>query len=413
MRRILFTTLVLGLLSGCPGSSSSGAASGDTAPAPREVKPLTETSRAKLREVGEAFAAALSAEDLDAAARFWDGAGLWSRVADGLDLSSEVERQAKRSFIAQFKAKGGVPLYELAGQRVDFRRINEDPKQGALLLLRGILPDGSLLYAECLVDDPDAAEPKLIDVYAYANGEFVSRTARRLMAPQLAEASRAPLSKLLGGTSEDSKHFPKLQSAMESLHAGDAQGALQTLDALPASIRRQKSVLIMRLRAASVLYDPAQVPPVGEEAYLAVLGEMKDALSTDPRAQLLLTDYHLLKQDYDAFHASLETLEGAVGEDAYLTLLHATGYYQAEEHEKAVELGFAALEQEPELDEQLRLNLVDFLLAAERYEELADMLRELTARYGYAWDVAEEPSFDGFLESEPGKAWWKEHQAGE
>jgi len=413
MRRILFTTLVLGLLSGCPGSSSSGSSSGDTAPAPREVKPLTETSRAKLRTLGEDFAATLSADDLEAAARFWDAAGLWGRVADGLDLSGEVARQAKRSFIAQFKAKGGVPLHELAGVRVDFRRINEDPEQGALLLLRGILPEGGLLYAECLVDDPDAAEPKLIDVYAYANGEFVSRTARRLMAPQLAEASRTSLSKLLGGASEDSKHFPKLQSAMESLQSGDPQSALQTLDALPAAIRRQKSVLIMRMRAANALYDPSQEPPVGEEAYLAVLGELKDALSTDPRAQLLLTDYHLLKQDYAAFHTSLETLEGAVGEDAYLTLLHATGYHQAKEHETAVEFGLEALEQEPALDEQIRLNLVDFLLAAERYEETAEQLRELTARYGYAWDPHADSSFAPFLESEPGQAWWEEHQAGE
>ena len=179
MRIVPFVfTLGCCLLSGCPSSGSS-AAPPDAAPNDRVVKALTEADRARLRELGERFATALSAKDLDTVSSYWDLDGLWDRVVEGLSVSDAINRQAKAGFLSSMREANHTPLFELAGCTVSFRKINEDPKQGALLLFRAFQGDGSLVYVECLVDDPSATSPRFIDVYAYANGEFVSRTSRR------------------------------------------------------------------------------------------------------------------------------------------------------------------------------------------------------------------------------------------
>ncbi|MEZ5304865.1 MAG: hypothetical protein R3F11_30080 [Verrucomicrobiales bacterium] len=417
MRPLFFVACLAASIASCSdpgtapgGGSGSASASPAAAPAAKKVPHvLTQTERDNLMDLGDAFAKAVSAGDNDAMGKLWNVDVLWDRIADGIAIPKSDLAKSGIEFKSGMKAKGASPLGDIAGMPCSFRMIREDDQEGPSLLFRLLPESGGVNYFECQIDDLAADHPKICDAFVFLSGELLSNTVKRLLAPLLAQESKTPLQKLFSEKDPLSEHQDAILKAMASLRSGDPEAALNTLDALPASVRSNKFVLIFRFNAVSQLYDTSQDPPPFEKEYLAAIGELKTHLSGDPRSQLLLIDYHLLNGDYEAFYQSLDKLAEVVGNDGYVEYLRATGLSQEGKHEAALASGKRAVDFEPE-NEAIHLGIVDVLVGAGKFQETADQLVFLQEEYGYQFDFAGMVEMEAFLNSEPGRAWLDRQQ---
>ncbi|HLF91971.1 MAG TPA: hypothetical protein VJB14_00790, partial [Planctomycetota bacterium] len=105
-----------------------------------------------------------------------------------------------------------------------------------------MISEGGLNYQEFLLEDS-----RIVDVYPYIQGEWMSETLRRLCTVALA-------SDPAGGGLKDNeymKNLPAIQKMTALQNGGKSAEALAVYAALPASLRKEKSLLLARYQMAS------------------------------------------------------------------------------------------------------------------------------------------------------------------
>src|SRR5262249_26702303 len=146
------------------------------------------------------------------------------------------------------------------------------------------------------------------------SGELVSQTMRNVYLPVATHDSRGILEKLVGSEQEFMKNFPKITQMANDLKEGKNQAVSDTFRQLPASVQKEKLVLLLRLRAAQNL---------DESIYTAAIEDIRKHYPNDPSIDLLSIDYYFMKKQYAKSLECIDRLDKAVAGDPQLQVTRA------------------------------------------------------------------------------------------
>ena len=206
----------------------------------------------------------------------------------------------------------GNLLNNLSAGDYRFLSVEETP-EGATAHMRLIPADGSLNYHRLTIGRNAGQQPVAVDVYVYVSGEPLSHTLGRMVG------------QLSGGSDANSLAVAQgMQRASAALQTGKPATAEAILSALPPRWQKQKSIMQMRIVAASGI--AAQKILAGKPIGNAYRQAVEAFQTTFPKADnlpLLLMDYHFLEKDFPKAAKTVDQLDQQVGGDPYLNLIRA------------------------------------------------------------------------------------------
>ncbi len=267
------------------------------------------------------------------------------------------------------------------------------------LLFRS-LGDGGVNYMELLVA-PAGTSVKVVDIYSYFTGEPMSRTFRRLFVNAMAQQPGF-LDRLMKKENEYVKNLPKIQAITRQINAGQPAEALKAIAALPALLRSDKTLLVLRLQAAA---------QVGEKECMAALEDFRKACPDDPALDFLSIDALFLARRFDEVRKAVDRLDKRLGGDPYLEVFRANSHIEEGEFEKAKTHARAAIEKDETLLDPY-WTMITISLREKLYGETAAWLTRIEAAGVELADLTTVPDYAGFVKS-PAYAKWKKSRAKE
>lgn len=274
---------------------------------------------------------------------------------------------------------------------------NERPQ----LVFRCLSEEGALNYHILELERPRSPRIRVVDMFVMMSGEKMSETLRRIYLAAAAGADRSLLARLTLGESVWIKHAKDVQNLSQLTMAGDSKGAQKLYESLPEALKQEKTILMMRLMAAS---------GDDEKVYLSAIEAFEKRFPNDPSLALVSIDGFVLKKQPRKAIDSLAKLDRFVGGDPYLLLLQAGQYLELKDKDKARALARKTIEQEPSLS-----NSYDFLLGMSLEEkDYAETVRllgltEKNLKVNMLEAVKDAEEYAQFLESSAGKKWKEDH----
>jgi hypothetical protein len=230
------------------------------------------------------------------------------------------------------------------------------------------------------------------DVFSFRQGVWISE----LIAAN-ATGSAGPTD-FLGPSS---KH-PEVLAAQDTLRSGDRAAALAAIDALPAAVRKERGVQMLRVRSAAGL---------SADQYKQALTEIAQTFPDDPAIALISIDGALDVDDFDRAIQWIDTLEKTIGVDAYLESTRTVALIRKGDLDKALAAADAAVTLEPTLTRALEIKL-DVLIAKKQWDQVLAVMTELETHHGTRFDVAKlraQPHLAELVQS-PAFATWLEQR---
>ena len=201
--------------------------------------------------------------------------------------------------------------------------------------------EGGLNYHDIILVKKDG-RVRIADIYVFISGEYMSATMRRPVLPVITRHEKSPLTKLLTGESEYVKSFAHIMSMTDAIRAGKPDEALAIYGKLPASVQRDKSVMLLRFNAATRKgSDSAE--------YRQAMADMERLFLDDPCLPLLALDLYMLRKDYAKAFKAIDTIEKATGDKAYTDFLRGNIYYMQHKLGQARAALELSIKQEPAL----------------------------------------------------------------
>jgi MFS family permease len=242
---------------------------------------------------------------------------LTDRMFGGRGFSRQTLNAARRGVESSLLSPQGVVGQLIAacqrGMTYTFIRTHE--VDGQMRALFRLLGDVGLNYHDMVLILRDG-EIRIADIYVFASGEFLTDTCRRASLPLLAHGDKVAVAKLLTAESDYVKSLPTVEQLGASVAEGNDEQALAIYKQLPASVQKDKTIMLVRLKAA------AAMGPDSSE-YQRALDEMKELIPNDPCLHLLLGDYYVAAREFAKAHACIQALREATGGDDYLDALDA------------------------------------------------------------------------------------------
>lgn len=317
----------------CPAVKSSQTAAPAT---PADQTPTDDECRQ--------FAASMTkaAHDGDAAAfdRLVDWDAILERATAGADDAPEL----RRKFIAGFKSANAVDGISQqivsqvqAGDGYRLLRVDETHGQKrALFRLLG--EDSGVNYHDYILVRQNDGKVRAADVFIFLSGESLSQTVRTTYVNAVVK-STSLRAKLTPGENDYIKHAAKIAEMSAHLREGRFQQVLEGYQQLPDSLKKDKSLLLMRLSAASEL---------DEKAYEQAIDAFQKAYPHDAALQLVSIEREFTRKRYAEARAAIDRLDKLVN-DPYLNVLRASTYVEEQNYERALECARKAAEQEKDL----------------------------------------------------------------
>ena len=317
-----------------------------------------------------------------------------AKATRGLAVSPENIKAFKQGFRRSFSLSRQIfDALQESGTYSLLRLRRVEGRQRALFRMEA---DAGFNYHEYVLSaGPD--DLRVQDVYVYMTGEFLSETIRRHAMNSFA-SSKGFVAKLLGTDRDYLKNLDKMKAMNEHVTRGEFQEGLAVYAKLPASLRVEKTYLIMRLRLALGSGD--------NDAYAKAIEDFEKAHPTDPALDLLSIDGFFLRKEYAKALASVDRLDKRVGGDPYLDVTRADLHIAAGDHAKGRECAARALKKDPGLDDAL-WSLVTVSLHGKDFKETVRLLRRLEKDFGAAPEVESIPLYAEFTKS-PEYAEWKD-----
>lgn len=407
-RRLLRLVAILCLLlAGCggnPASEPSASAVRRTA-----LKPVVAGGAIALPAVTEEECVAF-AESLEAAVLAGDSGGFhaavdWDAILDEVTKDIEADTTQGRGFEKGFRStlsQNGlgsqiVGVVQAGGSYTFIRAHEEDGQFRALFRL--VHPESAgVNYHDMPLHRTAGGSIKAADIYILLSGEFLSQTIRRTYVMAVSSNPGGLLGRLAGWESDFARHVNDCQKMNEAVQAGRGSEALGIYRKLPASLKRDKNVLLVRLRAAQ---------QSGDDEYASAIGAFRRCHPQDPCIDFLSIDGHILRKEYPQALEAVARAEKSVGHDAYFDVLRASIHLLAGEHDAARECAERAAAEEPTLIDA-RWMLVTVSLQEERFEETARLLDRIAWEFGVEFsDLTTVPDYAGFVKSPEYAAWLK------
>jgi hypothetical protein len=385
---------------GFPRAQTKPAASTRAVPAGAAQKKVSEHD---CRQFAQAVVQAVAAGDSAAFNTLIDWDSILKTATAGLGIPdreiSELIRGMRTSVVSEGGLASQLIQNSQAGGQFAFIRTREKHER-QVVLFRFLRPtsQGGVSYYEFAVNrGPDGAS-RAEEVWPYGSAEYISTTIRRMVLPLAASKSRTFLDKLLTDEQDYVRDFPKLVSIIEAMKAGKMKEAVAQLKELRPETRKNKSVLLLRLRAAQEADD---------QEYAATLTEFRKLFPKDPCLDLLSIDYYTINKDFTRALECIDQLEESVGGDPYLTFMRAGVVNERGDRAEARRLANLAIDREPSLQAPYFL-LVGLSLEEKRYDETLALLKKLHATLNVKFDdLTKVPDYAGFAKSPQHAKWLK------
>jgi len=218
--------------------------------------------------------------------------------------------------------------------------------------------------------------------------------------PLVAELNRGRLAKLLGGEGDFEKSLPHLQAMRQAVMAGDGAAAVREYDALPAAVRKDKTIMLLRTTAAA---------KVDRATYHTAMDEYLAAFPNDPSALMVSIDALLAKGKYDELLANLDKLDAALGGDPHLDLLRAAVARKQNDPAKAEALLDKAIAAEPDTRQPYFVR-IELALADRDFDGTARLLTAAERDAHVVWsDLRKVPVYAEFVKSDAYQRWAAAH----
>jgi hypothetical protein len=266
------------------------------------------------------------------------------------------------------------------------------PEDEPHALFRLVQAGGGLNYYDATLVRR-GGEVRAVDVYVYARGESLTRFVRR---DYLLRTASAPGTEIAPADREFIQNRAAIQELEQAAERGDYRSALQTYDDLPAGLRKDKTILAVRLKSAAGL---------GGDKYLSALEDFRKYHPDDACIDLLSVEYFTLQKRRGAALEALDRLDRSVGGDPYLNVLRADTHLQAGDLKKARRFAEKAVDEEPDL-QAAYWSLVTVALREKQFDETVRLLDTLAAKFALRFgDFTKEPEYADFVKSPQYRRW--------
>lgn len=325
------------------------------------------------------------------------------RAAQGLELSSTEREDFLKGFKSSFGF--GAAVCQGIGDAGSYKLLRVREVDGKPRALFRMLSDGGgMNYHDMLLARLPGDQIRVVDVFIYLSGEWLSETVRRAILPLIAEKDRSILGRLVQGESAYVASLVRIQGMSEHVMAGRFREALAAYRELPPEVQRDKTVMLTRFTAAVRLND--------DEVYKAALEDFKTTFPDDPSIELLLVDYYFFRQEYPTVFGIIDRIEKAVGGDPYLHHLRANVAYAMGRLDEARKHAYQAIREEPELQDAYWV-VVTVALEQENHKETAAFLSGLIDRFGIELpDLTTVPEYAKFVKSDVYRDWMAQRRKG-
>jgi len=306
-------------------------------------------------------------------------------------LKSSTEKET--GFTAQFlkNAKQGAQFKHLRSRRREGRPV----VQYRMTLSEG---SGGINYFDFVVKKSADGKVRAVDVYPYLSAEMISAAFRRGVLPIVASLNRSFVDKLLTTEKDYVRDVPKLAEIPALIAQDKNREALAQIKSLRPDTQKDKSVLLLRLRAAQ---------NSDEKEYAAVLEDFQRLYPADPCLDLLLLDHYSMKKEFAKALEGVDRLDKAVGGDPYLNMIRA-GLSEADGNLAAAEkFAERAIKEEPTL---LRAHfyLIGITLLQKKYDATLAALKKQDQTFEIKYnDLTTVPAYAGFVKSPQYQEWLK------
>lgn len=254
-------------------------------------------------------------------------------------------------------------------EEAHFVRVQEKDGQRRALI-RFTRADGAVNYMAFICTRTEGGMT-WTDFFTYLTGEPASAASRRLLLPIAAEMKKTMLQKLTSSESAMLKNIPAMQRGLALIRQQKPAEALEVFRKLPAELRKEKSILLLEMRAAQAL---------DEKEYLQTLETIAKAFPNDATMDFVLFDGEIMRKDFPVALRRLASFEKELGGDAHLHFLRANVHIMQEDWAAAKRSARAALADEPTHFSSYDV-LIQVSLNEKKYSEVADVLTEIETRF--------------------------------
>jgi hypothetical protein len=298
--------------------------------------------------------------------------GQGAALDDAIDVDAILERAyrgldasdaSKREFAAGVKKSfgfGGLISKEIeqSGSYELLRVRKVKGKQRALFRL--ISPSGVNYHDMELEPTRNGKSQRVVDIFIFLSGEWLSETMRRAFLPVVAHEKRGA-----GGAERAFiDNLPKITELSTAVRKGEHARVLAIYKTLPPEVQKDRNVMLMYYQAAS---------KTGDAEYARALSAIQKAFPNDPALDLLLFDDYFLKKNYDGALAAVARVRRALGGDAYLDFLEGNIYYSKGDQAGAKVRLNRAIAAEPDLADPY-WTLITISLEQRQWNETARLL---------------------------------------
>ena len=325
---------------------------------------------------------------------------LWTDIMERSLEGLGVDEDFKRGFLQGASSTAPQLLAQLSQNNQmggSYRLVRVVKRAGQThVVLRLIDPQGLLNYHDLQLTKRDGRVAANFFFIAATGEEFADTLRTTVRASVI--ANQSTLSRLSGDAKKEMEAFQKKIEFVNKIKLGQNTEALAIYETLPESARNEKLVQISRLKATDV---------ADEEAYLAVLDEIKRRFPGDSGLDFILMDAAILRKDYDRFTEHVAEIKNWTGGDPYMDLMaagvFANGGRVQEAEDMVSEVDVDALRLP--IAHDLRLSIG---LAAKDYDTVLYHLKKMRDEFGVQFsDLSLVPDFAEFSQSPQYQEWLK------
>ncbi|MDH4227348.1 MAG: hypothetical protein OEV59_06305 [Deltaproteobacteria bacterium] len=358
---------------------------------------MSNAANAGFQEFLEKLEQSMNERDPELFNESLDMEGLTRKAVSGYDVDDKMMKSLIESMTKGLKTNPvGTTIIAMMGEKGSFTFLKMRAKDKALF--RMITNDGGVNYYELYLGE-GGDSVKIEDMYVFSNGERTSDTFRRVLVPIIYEEKKGLIGKTLGWESDFVKHLPDIKKMQTLGNNGDIDGALTEYYALPASVKKDKTIMLLRIRYASATEDTKE--------YMKALTDFEKFYPGDPARDLLLIDYYTIKEKYKEAIASIDSLNKRIGEDPYLYYLRSSVYMVAGDYAGAKASATKAIAADPYMLDAYWA-LVSISLQEKNYKETATLLTKLEKDFKMEFeDLTKIEAYSGFVKSAEYKKWMK------
>lgn len=317
-RRTAWLLVLLATMTGCGKSL------------PEAPKPAKVPDRADAIKWAKEFEAEMKKPNSTFEPLDWDR--FFGFCSAGVEMKAKQREQMKRGFLAGVTGRGGLggqlrSIVRSGGEFVFLRVHKQGDELRALFRVRS--PSLGVNYHDYDLIVSESGDVKAEDVYIFATGERFSDTMRRIFLQFTASRNSGLLARLRGKDKALVKNMEKIQRMTRMAKSGDSRGSLAIYNELPAELKKEKFVMLVRVTASA--------KTANEQTYLNALAEYRKAFPNDPSLQLISIDFHILKKDFASALKTIDALDKQLGGDPFLDVMRGNVLRAAGNRTKARE----------------------------------------------------------------------------